>query len=55
METPSNTVQLGLIKLYRKFCSYVVETNPNYVDADFSFDNFMAFLDLEEDSPTALD
>ena len=30
-----------LVKLYREFCEYVIETNPNYVDSDFSFENFI--------------
>ena len=37
-----------LCRLYHKFVSYYVEANPNYVDSDFNFDNFINYLELEE-------
>lgn len=40
---------------WRKFCNYVVEVNPHYVDSDFNFSNFMDYLDMKEPDPYALD
>ena len=37
-----------LIKNWKSFCGYVCETNPRYVDSDFSFDNFMNYLMMDE-------
>ena len=37
-----------LIRLYKQFCAYVVETNPNYTDNDFTFDYFMEYLMIDE-------
>lgn len=33
-----------LIIAWRDFERYVVENQPNYVDADFSFENFIRYL-----------
>ena len=51
MDTPQTKINVRqeFCRLYRKFCNYIIETRPNYVDQDFSFDNFMEYLDYKED------
>lgn len=41
-------IKKTIVHLYKKFCGYVIETNPNYTDSDFSFENFMDYLQMEE-------
>ena len=35
-----------LLRLWDNFTNYIIETNPHYVDADFSFNNFISWLKL---------
>lgn len=39
-----------LIRLWGKFCGYIVENNPHYSDSDFTFDNFIAYLQMKGES-----
>lgn len=41
-------IKKTLIHLYKDFCGYMIETHPNHVDSDFSFENFMDYLQMEE-------
>lgn len=44
-----NQTRQDLLKLYKDFCGYICETNPKYTNNDFTFDNFMQWLSIEED------
>ena len=43
-----NDIKKYLIKEWKSFCGYICETNPRYVDSDFTFDNFMNYLMIDE-------
>ena len=37
-----------LLRHWQSFCEYTKETNKRYVDDDFSFENFMHYLEMME-------
>lgn len=37
-----------LIRLWGKFCSYMVESHPNPIDSDYTFENFVYWLEEKE-------
>ena len=42
-------VRKELIRLYEEFVAFIVESNKNYDDTDFSFSNFMDYLNMQEE------
>lgn len=37
-----------LLRLWKMFCGQLIEQNPNYLDSDFNFDNFISWLNGEQ-------